>query len=78
MVRCAGVDEVGRGCLAGPVVAAALILDPERPIEGLTDSKVLSGLRRRELAAEIYTKAIAWAVGRAEASEIDRINILHA
>jgi len=74
----AGVDEVGRGCLVGPVVAAAVILDPKNPIHGLADSKTLSTHRRMELAAEIRVSASNWAVGRAEASEIDQINILQA
>ena len=74
----AGIDEVGRGCIVGPVVAAAVILDPANPITGLTDSKKLSEKRRILLAKEIKAKALAWAVGRAEASEIDRINILQA
>lgn len=74
----AGIDEVGRGCIVGPVMAAAVILDPARPIVGLTDSKKLSEKRRCLLAVEIKAKALAWAVGRAEASEIDRINILQA
>lgn len=74
----AGVDEVGRGPLAGPVVAAAVILDPDRPIQGLADSKVLSEQKRDELAILIRERAIAWAVGRAEIEEIDQINILQA
>jgi ribonuclease HII len=75
--RIAGVDEAGRGPLAGPVVAAAVILDPARPIEGLGDSKALSDRRRRELFALIRTRA--WVgVGIAEPVEIDRLNILHA
>ncbi len=74
----AGVDEVGRGPLAGPVVAAAVILDPERPIEGLKDSKKLSEKRREELAETIRENALAWCIGRAEVDEIDRINILQA
>jgi len=74
----AGVDEVGRGPLAGPVVAAAVILDPARPIEGLADSKALSASRREVLAEQIREQALAWAVGRAEHEEIDRINILQA
>lgn len=74
----AGVDEVGRGPLAGPVVAAAVILDPARPIAGLADSKTLSPLRREQLATEIRAKARAWALGRAEVAEIDRLNILQA
>jgi ribonuclease HII len=74
----AGVDEVGRGPLAGPVVAGAVILDPERPIEGLKDSKQLSEKRRESLAAEIREHALAWALGRAEVEEIDSLNILQA
>lgn len=74
----AGVDEAGRGPLAGPVVAAAVILDPAHPILGLADSKILSATRREHLAAEIRTHALAWALGRAEATEIDQINILQA
>ena len=74
----AGVDEVGRGPLAGPVVAAAVILDPARPITGLADSKKLSPVRREQLAAEIRAKALAWALGRAEVAEIDQLNILQA
>lgn len=74
----AGVDEVGRGPLAGPVVAAAVILDPARPIEGLMDSKKLSEKKRERLALEIREKAFAWALGRAEVEEIDEINILQA
>lgn len=73
-----GIDEAGRGPLAGPVVAAAVILDPRRAIAGLADSKVLSAPRREELAMLIRDRAIAWALGRAEAAEIDRINILQA
>jgi ribonuclease HII len=76
--RLAGVDEVGRGPLAGPVVAAAVILDPQRPLEGLKDSKQLSERRREELDAQIRERALAWALGRAEVHEIDRINILQA
>lgn len=74
----AGVDEAGRGPLAGPVIAGAVILDPENPIAGLKDSKRLTALRRDALYAEIQEKALAWAVGRAEVEEIDRINILQA
>lgn len=74
----AGVDEVGRGPLAGAVVAAAVILDPARPIAGLADSKKLTEKRRIALAAEIREKALAWSVARAEVEEIDRINILQA
>ncbi len=74
----AGVDEVGRGPLAGPVVAAAVILDPRQPIEGLADSKKISEKKRERLALEIHEKALAWALGRAEVEEIDSINILQA
>jgi ribonuclease HII len=74
----AGVDEVGRGPLAGPVVTAAVILDPERPISGLADSKALSEKRREELAEVIRERALAWSLGRAEVEEIDRLNILQA
>jgi ribonuclease HII len=74
----AGVDEAGRGPLAGPVVAAAVILDPARPIVGLADSKKLSAARREQLAAAIRDNALAWALGRAEVAEIDRLNILQA
>ena len=74
----AGVDEVGRGPLAGPVVAAAVILESGRPIEGIGDSKRLSAKRREELAPEIRDRARAWALGRAEVEEIDRLNILRA
>lgn len=78
IVLVAGVDEVGRGPLAGPVVAAAVILDPDRPIEGLADSKLLTEARRESLAEEIREKALAWALGRCEPVEIDRLNILQA
>lgn len=74
----AGVDEVGRGPLAGPVVAAAVILDPGRPIQGLADSKTLSARRREALFVEIEARCIAWALGRAEVDEIDTLNILQA
>jgi len=74
----AGVDEAGRGPLAGPVVASAVILDPARPIEGLNDSKKLSESQREKLAPLIRERAIAWAVASAEVDEIDRINILQA
>lgn len=73
-----GVDEAGRGPLAGPVVAAAVILDPARPIAGLNDSKKLSAKRRAALAIEIRSQALAWAVAEASVEEIDRINILQA
>lgn len=74
----AGVDEVGRGPLAGAVVAAAVILDPAQPIMGLADSKKLSAKKRETLAAEIRLKALAWSLGRAEVEEIDQLNILQA
>ena len=73
-----GVDEAGRGPLAGPVVAAAVILDPARPILGLNDSKKLSAKRRIELAQEIRDKALAWSIAEASVEEIDRLNILQA
>jgi ribonuclease HII len=74
----AGVDEVGRGPLAGPVVAAAVILDPDRPILGLADSKKLSEKKRNALYDEIIEKSIAFSIARASVEEIDQINILHA
>ena len=74
----AGVDEAGRGPLAGPVVAAAVILDPARRIAGLADSKLLPEPRRNELAAEIRSVALAWAVAWSDPAEIDRLNILQA
>lgn len=74
----AGVDEVGRGPLAGDVVAAAVILDPARPIPGLRDSKKLSPRRREELALLIMEQAQAWSVARASVAEIDELNILQA
>jgi ribonuclease HII len=74
----AGVDEAGRGPLAGPVVAAAVILDPERPIEGIADSKALSHARRAQLAVEIRARSVAFGLGWADAGEIDAINILQA
>lgn len=74
----AGVDEVGRGPLVGAVVTAAVILDPNNPIEGLADSKKLSEKKRLLLAEEIKAKALCWSLGRAEPEEIDRLNILHA
>jgi ribonuclease HII len=74
----AGIDEVGRGCLAGPVVAAAVILDPANPIHGLADSKSLAPASRARLSAEIRAKSLAWSMGRADPSEIDRFNILKA
>lgn len=74
----AGIDEAGRGPLAGPVVAAAVILDPRRPIKGVRDSKLLTPQRREELAAQIRARAIAWSTGSADVAEIDALNILHA
>lgn len=74
----AGVDEVGRGPLVGAVVTAACILDPNKPIEGLTDSKKLTEKKREALAEEIKEKALAWSIARADADEIDELNILHA
>lgn len=74
----AGVDEAGRGSLFGPVYATAVILDPARRIRGLADSKILSPERRCELAIIIRQKAVAWAIGTADASEIDQINIYQA
>jgi len=77
-LRVAGVDEAGRGPLAGPVVAAAVILNPGRPIDGLADSKKLSESRRDALALEIEARALSWSVSWADAAEIDAINILQA
>ncbi len=74
----AGVDEVGRGPLVGDVVTAAVILDPNRPIEGLADSKKLSEKKRNILAPIIQRDALAWSIGRASPLEIDKLNILHA
>ncbi len=74
----AGVDEVGRGPLAGDVVTAAVILDPARPIAGLRDSKKLSEKRRAELAEQIRSESLAWSVARASVAEIDELNILQA
>jgi len=74
----AGVDEAGRGCLAGPVVAGAVILDENQPIHGLRDSKTLSEKKRNEFFEQIQEKALAYSVGITEAEEIDRINILQA
>ncbi len=74
----AGLDEAGRGPLAGPVFAAAVILDPACSIVGLADSKKLSAARREQLAVEIRSKALAWALGRAGVAEVDRLNILQA
>lgn len=74
----AGVDEVGRGCLAGPVVAAAVILDRERPVEGLRDSKLLSPQRREELSCVIRRQALAVALAEVDQSVIEELNILRA
>jgi ribonuclease HII len=74
----AGVDEVGRGCLAGPVVAAAVVLHPDRHIAGVADSKAVPAAEREHLYERILSHAIAWAVADAEPSEIDRINIHQA
>lgn len=77
-MRIAGVDEAGRGPLVGSVVAAAVILDPERPIEGLNDSKKLTEKKREKLFVEIQEKALSWSIAEASAKEIDDINILQA
>ncbi|MBN3564147.1 ribonuclease HII [Aliamphritea spongicola] len=74
----AGVDEVGRGPLVGKVVAAAVILDPDNPVAGLTDSKKLTEKKRELLYPEIQEKALAWAIAWADVAEIDELNILHA
>ena len=76
--RVAGCDEVGRGCLAGPVVAAAVILDPDRYIPGVCDSKMITAAERERLYAVITRKALAWSVASAPAGEIDEINIHRA
>lgn len=73
-----GVDEAGRGPIAGPVVAAAVILDPNHPIEGVTDSKKLSEKKRLVLSEEIKTHALYWAIAQCDVAEIDQLNILHA
>lgn len=73
-----GVDEAGRGPLAGAVVAAAVVLDPQRPIAGLDDSKKLTARKREQLALQIREQALAWAVAEASVAEIDQLNILHA
>src|SRR6188508_565843 len=77
-VLIAGVDEAGRGPLAGPVVAAAVILDPSRRVRGLRDSKVMTPEQREEVAIDIRAKAIAWAVAASDVGEIDAMNILRA
>ena len=74
----AGVDEAGRGPLAGPVVAAAVVLDPRDPIAGLADSKALSPRRRELLFGQVQSRALAWSLGLASAQEIDQLNILQA
>ncbi|HET7401706.1 MAG TPA: ribonuclease HII [Usitatibacter sp.] len=76
--RLCGVDEAGRGPLAGAVFAAAVVLDPDRPIEGLADSKALAVGAREELALSIRQRALAWAVAHASSGEIDALNILRA
>jgi ribonuclease HII len=73
-----GVDEAGRGPLAGPVFAACVMLDPARPIDGLADSKLLSAAQRERLASLIHERASAWAVAQASVEEIDSLNILRA
>ena len=78
LAHVAGVDEVGRGCLAGPVVAAAVVLDPARHIAGLRDSKLVPAAGRDRLYDTITRRAMAWAVAAVEPAEIDRINIHHA
>jgi len=78
IVHVAGVDEVGRGCLAGPVVAAAVILHPDRHVPGLADSKLISGETRERLAIEITAAAVAWAVSVVDPADIDRLNIHRA
>jgi len=77
MLTC-GVDEAGRGPLAGPVYAAAVILDPARPVAGLADSKTLTPRQRETLALEVRFRAVAWAVASASVEEIDTLNILQA
>ena len=77
-MKIAGVDEAGRGPLVGSVVAAAVILDPNNPIEGLNDSKKLTEKKREKLFVEIQEKALAWAIAEASAAEIDELNILQA
>jgi len=77
-VNVAGVDEVGRGCLAGPVVAAAVVLHPDKHIPGVCDSKLVPAAERERLYERIVSRAIAWAVAAADPAEIDRINIHQA
>jgi ribonuclease HII len=76
--RIAGVDEVGRGCLAGPVMAGAVVLDPDQHIAGLRDSKILSAAARERLCREIMRRALGWAVAAVEPADIDRLNIHRA
>src|ERR671937_1723800 len=76
--RIAGVDEVGRGCLAGPVVAAAVVLDPERYIPGICDSKTVTALERERLYDAITGHAVTWSVNAVDPEEIDRLNIHQA
>lgn len=76
--RVAGVDEVGRGCLAGPVVVAAVVLDPSRPIAGIRDSKLLSSNARERFYDRILTSAVAWSLSVAQPDEIDRVNVHQA
>ena len=78
MTLTCGVDEAGRGPLAGPVYAAAVILDPARPVAGLADSKTLTPRQRETLALEVRLRAVAWAVASASVEEIDTLNILQA
>ena len=78
MEKICGVDEAGRGPLCGSVVAAAVILDPQQPIDGLRDSKKLSAAHRERLAQQIRDRALSWAVAEASAQEIDQLNILQA
>lgn len=73
-----GIDEAGRGALAGPVVAAAVVLDPAKRVSGLADSKVLSAKKRSSMAKQVFTRSYHWAIGYATPQEIDRINILQA
>jgi ribonuclease HII len=76
--RIAGVDEVGRGCLAGPVMAAAVVLDPERRISGVCDSKMIAAAERERLFTAITRRALGWAVAAAQPAEIDELNIHRA
>lgn len=78
ILHLAGIDEAGRGPLAGPVYAAAVILDPARPVIGLDDSKKLSAERREELALQVKENALAWCIASASVEEIDTLNILQA